>query len=356
MKERIAGLQAALPQDVDGALITSDVNRRYYTGFDSSAGTLLVSRKEALLIIDFRYYEAAREKIKGCRVLLQDKLGQQLREEAGKMGIRSLLVESDRVTIKQQRRLDEMLQGVRLLCDDRLADIISGQRSIKTADEVAFIERAQHISEDAFAKLLEELTPGMTEREAALRLEFLCRQLGSEGASFDFIVVSGPNGSRPHGEPTDRPIEKGELITFDFGAVVNGYHADMTRTVSLGSPDTLSLEICRVVYQAQQAAIKAVKEGVPCAEIDKTARDIIAAAGYGECFGHSTGHSVGLEIHEDPSFSPLSRAACKPGMVLSVEPGIYIEGKTGCRMEDLVLIAPNGCKNLNKSCADLIIL
>ena len=356
MKERIAALQSALPKDVDGALITSDVNRRYYTGFDSSAGTLLVSRTDALLVIDFRYFEAACEKIEGCRILLQDKLGQQLREEAGKMGIRSLLLESDRVTLKQHRRLDEMMEGIRLLDDDRLTDIIVAQRSIKSAEEVAFIEKAQHISEEAFAKLLEELSPGMTEREAALRLEFLCRQLGSEEASFDFIVVGGPNGSRPHGVPTDRPIQKGELITFDFGAVVNGYHADMTRTVSLGRSDELSLEICRVVYQAQCAAIKAVQEGVSCAEIDKTARDVISAAGYGKYFGHSTGHSVGLEIHEDPAFSPLSRAVCRAGMVLSVEPGIYIEGKTGCRMEDLVLITPNGCKNLNKSCADLIIL
>lgn len=356
MKERIAALQAALPKDADGALITSDVNRRYYTGFNSSAGTLLVSRTEALLIIDFRYYEAACEAVEGCRVLLQDKLGQQLREEAGKMGVRSLMIESDRVTVKQQRRLDEMLEGVRLCCDDRLADIITAQRSIKSAEEVAFIEKAQHISEEAFALLLKELKPGMTEKEVALRLEFLCRQLGSEEASFDFIVVSGPNGSRPHGVPTDRLIQKGELITFDFGAVVNGYHADMTRTVSIGQPDELSREICSVVYKAQRAAIEAVKEGMACSEIDKAARDIIVAAGYGECFGHSTGHSVGLEVHEDPGFSSLSRAVCKADMVLSVEPGIYIEGKTGCRMEDLVLITPNGCKNMNKSCADLIIL
>ncbi len=356
MKERIARLQAALPDGVDGALITSDVNRRYYTGFASSAGTLLVSRSDALFIIDFRYYEAAKEKISGCRIELQDKLGQQLRQAAAQMGIRSLLIESDRVTLKQQRRMDEMLEGVRLLGDDRLADIIAGQRSVKSKEEIEAIEKAQHISEDAFAKLLEEIRPGMTERELALRLEFLCRQMGSEGASFDFIVVSGPNGSRPHGEPTDRPVGRQELITFDFGAVVDGYHADMTRTVSIGRPDDFSMEICSIVYRAQQAAIAKVREGVPCADIDKAARDVIAAAGYGSCFGHSTGHSVGLEIHEDPSFSPLSRSVCRAGMVLSVEPGIYVEGRTGCRMEDLVLITENGCKNLNKSRADLIIL
>ena len=356
MEERIAQLQRSMPEDVDGALIVSEVNRRYYTGFPSSAGTLLVSRREAVLIIDFRYYEAACERISGCRVVLQDKLGAQLKEAAGAMGIRSLLVESDRVTLRQHRRLDEMLEGVRLVCDDRLADLISAQRSIKSAEEAAAIRRAQHISEDAFAKLLEELSPGMTEQEAALRLEFLCRQLGSEGASFDFIVVSGPNGSRPHGEPGPRPIGRGELITFDFGAVVEGYHADMTRTVCIGCPDSLSQEICDVVYKAQRAAIAAVKEGVPCAEVDRAARSVIEAAGYGKCFGHSTGHSVGLEIHEDPAFSPLSKAVCRSGMVLSVEPGIYIEGKTGCRMEDLVLIEPDGCQNLNKTCANLIIL
>jgi len=356
MEQRIAQLQALLPDGVDGALITSDVNRRYYTGFDSSAGTLLVSRTQALLVIDFRYYEAAKECVDGCEVLLQDKLGQQLKEAAAKIGIRTLLLESDRVTLRQHRRLDEMLEGVILLCDDRLSEIISGQRSIKSDDEVAAIEKAQHISEKAFARLLQEMAPGQTEKELALRLEFLCRQLGSEGASFDFIVVGGPNGSRPHGEPSDRPIKRGELITFDFGAVVQGYHADMTRTVSIGQPDALSQEICRVVYSAQRAAIDAIKEGVPCCQIDKIARDIIVDAGYGSCFGHSTGHSVGLEIHEDPNFSPLSKATACAGMVLSVEPGIYIEGKTGCRMEDLVLITADGSKNLNKSCADLIIL
>ncbi|MBQ8670000.1 MAG: aminopeptidase P family protein [Oscillospiraceae bacterium] len=356
MKERIARLQAALPEGVDGALITSDVNRRYYTGFPSSAGTLLISRSDALLVIDFRYYEAAKEKIKGCRVLLQDKLGQQLREAANAMGIRNLLVESDRLTLKQHRRMDEMLEGVILVDDDRLADIVALQRSIKSPQEVRAIEKAQHIAEDAFEKLLEEMAPGQTEQELALRLEYLSRQMGSEGPSFDFIVVSGPNGSRPHGVPGSRQIERGELITFDFGAVLDGYHSDMTRNVSIGRPDDLALEICRVVYSAQQAAIAAIKAGVNCADVDRAAREIIAQAGYGHCFGHSTGHSVGLEIHEDPAFSPLSRSVCRSGMILSVEPGIYLEGKTGCRMEDLVLIEENGCKNLNKSCSDLIIL
>lgn len=356
MKERIALLQQALPGDVDGALIVSEVNRRYFTGFPSDAGTLLISRREALLIIDFRYYEAACEQISGCRVVLQDKLGAQLKEAAGAMGLRSMLVESDRVTLRRQRRLDELMEGVRLVCDDRLADLISAQRSIKSEQEVSAITRAQHISEEAFGRFLQELAPGMTEQEAALRLEFLCRSLGSEGASFDFIVVSGPNGSRPHGVPGSRPMGKGELITFDFGAVVEGYHADMTRTVSMGRPDSLSLEICSVVWQAQQAAIAAAREGEACSAVDRAARRVIEDAGYGKCFGHSTGHSVGLEIHEDPSFSPLSKAVCRSGMVLSVEPGIYIEGKTGCRMEDLVLIGPEKCHNLNKTCSNLIIL
>ena len=356
MQERIARLQAALPADADGALIVSDVNRRYYTGFPSSAGTLLISRSDALFIVDFRYYEAAKETITGCRILLQDKLGQQLKEAAGSMGMRRLLAESDRITVKQMRRLDELAEGIQLICDDRLSDLISQQRSIKSAEEAAAIEKAQHIAEDAFAKLLEEMAPGQSERELALRLEYLCRQLGSEGASFDFIVVSGPNGSRPHGVPGARLIQRGELITFDFGAILNGYHSDMTRTVSLGRPDEQSMEICRVVQAAQQAAVSVIRDGVPCSDVDKAARDVIDSAGYGAYFGHSTGHSVGLEIHEDPAFSPLSRAVCRPGMVLSVEPGIYIEGKTGCRMEDLVLIGEDGCKNLNKSSSDLIIL
>ena len=356
MNERIQALQASLPQDVEGALILSDVNRRYFTGFPSTAGALLISRYDAVFIIDFRYFEAAREQVRGCRVELQDKLGEQLKAAAGKMGVRSLLVESDRVTLRQLRRYEELVPGVRMLGDDRLADLISHQRSIKSAEEIDSLERAQGIAEAGFQKLLEHVTPGRTESELALELEFLCRQMGSEGASFDFIVVSGPNASRPHGVPGSRRVQRGELITLDFGAVLNGYQSDMTRTISIGQPDALSQEICQVVYTAQQAAFAAIKPGVPCADVDKAARDVIAQAGYKECFGHSTGHSVGLEIHEEPGFSTLSRAACRAGMVLSVEPGIYLEGKTGCRMEDLALITPGGHKNLNKSSSSLIIL
>lgn len=356
MKERIERLQAALPEGIDAALITAQVNRRYYTGFPSSAGTLLVTREAAVFFIDFRYYEAAQRVISGCDVVLQGKLGQQLREAAEKYGVKTIGIETGYVTVEQAARFKEMLPNVTLLDDNRINDLILEQRRIKGEDEIQKILAAQQLSEQALEKLLPSIKPGKTERELALELEYTTLKLGSQRAAFDFIVVGGPNSALPHGVPGDRPLQKGDLVTIDFGSVVDGYCSDMTRTFAVGQPAGKGAEIYEVVLKAQLAALEAIAPGVRCADVDKIARDIITQAGYGEQFGHNLGHSLGLEVHESPSFGQANQELCRTGMVMSVEPGIYLAGCCGCRIEDLVVVTQDGVRNLNRFPKELMIL
>ncbi len=356
MELRIKSLVGALPDDVQGALITDDLARRYYTGFPSSAGVLIIGREGSVFFTDFRYIEAARQRISGCEVVMLEDRQTQLPKAAAKLGIESMLIQNDYVSIAQGVALGEMFSQCKLIDDGRLSKLIADQRCIKSPDEIASIHRAQQISEQALQEILPSIVPGKSEREIALELEFATRRLGSEGASFDFIAVAGKNASSPHGVPSEHKVQQGELLTLDFGSIVDGYHGDMTRTFAVGQPDELSREIYEVVLEAQLAALNVIGEGVPCAEVDRAARDVITKAGYGDAFGHGTGHSVGLAVHESPSFSQKSQEVCRAGMVLSVEPGIYIPGKTGCRIEDLVLITQDGHKNLNAFAKEITIL
>ncbi len=356
MKERIERLQAALPEGIDAALITAQVNRRYYTGFPSSAGTLLVTRGSCTFFIDFRYYEAAQRTITGCEVVLQGKLAQQLQEAAAKNGVQTVGIETGYTTVEQVARFKEMLPSVTLLEDNRLNNLILAQRRIKSEDEIQKILAAQQLSEQALEKLLPSIKAGKTERELALELEYTTLKLGSQRAAFDFIVVGGPNSALPHGVPGDRPLQKGDLITFDFGSVVDGYCSDMTRTLALGQPAGKGAEIYGIVLRAQLAALEAVGPGVCCADVDKVARDIIEQAGYGPRFGHNLGHGLGLEVHEAPSFGQANQELCQPGMVMSVEPGIYLAGCCGCRIEDLVVVTEQGMRNLNRFPKELMVL
>ena len=215
--------------------------------------------------------------------------------------------------------------------------------------------RDRALTEDGFAHILDYIRPGRTERDVALELEFYIRRQGAEAAAFDFIVVSGANTSLPHGVPTEKPIGSGEFVTMDFGAVVEGYHSDMTRTVAVGAVSEEQERVYDIVLQAQLAALSVLKPGLPCLKGDAAARDVIAAAGFGDCFGHGTGHGVGVEIHEQPRLSPSARGQeLQAGNVVTVEPGIYIEGKFGVRIEDMAAITESGCENLTKSPKTLI--
>ena len=210
--------------------------------------------------------------------------------------------------------------------------------------------------EAAFDEILNFIKVGVTEREIALELNRLMFEFGAEDLSFDTIVLSGANTSMPHGVPSEKKVQSGEFVLMDYGAVYNGYHSDMTRTVCVGEPDEEMLKVYDIVLSAQEAAIEKAKAGIIGCDLDKIARDIIERSGYGNCFGHSLGHGVGLEIHEKPNASPNYKLPLNEGAVVTVEPGIYIAGKFGVRIEDFVILTENGCKNLTKSAKSLITL
>ena len=228
-------------------------------------------------------------------------------------------------------------------------------RAVKSDDEIKQIKAAQFITDKAFTHILDYIDSSKTERDIALEIEYYMKKQGAEKIAFDLIVVSGANGSMCHGVPGDKKIQHGDFITMDIGAVINGYHSDMTRTVAYGAVSEEQENVYQTVLKAQLAAIDAVKAGIPCNVVDKAARDIIDAK-YPDAFGHTTGHAVGLEIHEWPYFAPSCQVITKPGMVLTVEPGIYLEGKFGVRIEDMVLIEESGCENLTHSTKELLIL
>lgn len=354
---KLETLMKNIPEGTDAVIIDSVCNRLYYTGMHSSDGTLLITRGQAYFIIDFRYIEAARKTAAaGFEVILQDKLGEQLLGLIEKHSIKTVGIESGCLTVDGFLRLKKMLPDCEIIMDDRLTKLITAQRMCKDDAELSYIKAAQELTDKSFTYILDFIKPGMSEREIALELEFYSRKLGSEGASFDFIVVAGKNSSLPHGVPTDYRVQKGDFLTMDFGCMVSGYHSDMTRTIAIGEPSGDMKELYETVLRANRESMAAIRAGVMCRDIDKIARDIIDRAGYAGCFGHGLGHSVGIEIHEEPRFNKICDTITASGTVMTVEPGIYIEGKFGCRIEDMVYITENGCINLTKSEKELIVI
>jgi Xaa-Pro aminopeptidase len=352
----LLNLQKNLPQNLDCAIIFSEHNRRYFTGFDSSDGILFVTRGVAYFLVDFRYIEAAKSNIKGCEIVLLIDKSKQLLEFSQQYNVNTCGIEAFELHVATLARLKKDLPQVIFDETNELNIIIENLRMIKSVDELENIRQAQHITDAAFEHIITYIKSGMTERQVALELEYFIKLNGASRGSFDFIVVSAENSSLPHGVPTDRRLQNGDIITMDFGAVYNGYCSDMTRTVVIGSVTEKQKQVYNTVLQAQQAAEKAIKSGEKCNKIDKTARDIIDNAGYKGCFGHGLGHSVGLLIHEEPRFSPSCNKTLEKNMVMTVEPGIYLEKQFGVRIEDLIIVTENGCENLTKSPKELIII
>ncbi len=353
---RIQKLIAKLPEDVDAALITSTVNRYYLTGMRSTAGHLLVTRDGGYAIFDFRYIEAARKAVKDCEVILQDKLEEQLAELANKHNVRRLALEITYQTVGEMNHFKEIFPEAEILTDDRVDKAILELRKIKDETELDAIRKAQSITDKSFSEMLSFIKAGMTERQIAAELEYRLKKNGADGLAFDTICVAGPNSSMPHGVPGDRPVQAGDFLTMDFGAAYAGYCSDMTRTVAIGHVTEEMEKVYDLVLKAQLASIAKIAPGVPCVEVDAAARDMIYGAGYEGCFGHGTGHSLGIQIHEEPRFSSISKADCEAGIVMSVEPGVYLSGRFGCRIEDIVVITENGCEDLTHSPKELIIL
>jgi len=351
---RLARLRSGLRErGVDGILVFGLENMRYLSGFTGDSGALLISATEAILVTDFRYVEQAREEAPDFRLVRHEDFFETLAGEVRGLGLGSLAYEGDTVSVRRFARLQETLPGVAWVDQNGL---VEGLRAVKDAQELALIEEAAAIADRAFTHILDYVREGAAEREIALELEWYLKR-HSEGPAFPSIVASGPRGALPHAQPGEKELRRGELVVLDFGAIVNGYHSDMTRTVAVRSADERSREIYEIVLRAQLAGLEAVRPGKTGREVDAVARDVIAAAGYGEYFGHGLGHGVGLAIHEDPPrLSPRGEVTLVENMVVTVEPGIYLPGFVGVRIEDLVVVTAAGARRLSQSPKDFLVV
>ena len=337
---RIARLRRIMQErGIDTLLVTQHENVRYLTGFTGSAGSVLIGASgRPVLITDFRYQEQAKAETSGAKLLIQKKDHVSTIKAAADLFDTDILwFDESSMTLDRLRALRKQklrLRGVK----DPVAEI----RREKDAVELTLIRRAIRRAEEAFCELSPRIRAGTTEQELGVRLEMLIREKGSRRAAFDIIVASGRNGAMPHASVSGRRLRAGDLVTFDFGAEADGYYSDITRTVCVGRPNTRQREVHGLVLHAQQNAIHAVRPGIACADIDRAARALIEKAGHGKQFGHATGHGIGLMVHEAPTIAALSKGEIREGMVFTVEPGVYIAGWGGVRIEDMVLATKNG--------------
>lgn len=355
IKNRITTLQESL-KDNEGFIVSNPSNRFYLTGFNSSAGMILITKNTADFLIDFRYFEKAKKEITSCNVILSNKIWEQIGDILKVGKIEKLYTETSTISLGDFFALRDNLKGIQISEDDKIEKLLKSLRAVKSNEELAVMRQAQALTDEAFEYILNYIRVGKTERAIALELEFYMRKRGSEGTAFDSIVVSGDNSSLPHGTPGDRIISKGDFLTMDFGARINGYCADMTRTVAVGQISEKQRLVYDTVLKAQLEALKQIKAGAVCKNIDKIARDIIENGDFKGCFGHALGHSVGIDVHESPAFNTRDKTVLKSGMVLSVEPGIYIENEFGVRIEDVIAVTDSGCEIFTKSDKQLIIL
>ncbi len=336
-------------------LICTETNRRYLSSFKSSLGYLLICSLGNFLFVDGRYYEAAVSKANSdIKVVLLSRLSKQLGDLLKRFKIKTLYTETE-ITVGFLLSIKNVLH-----CDivpsEELSHFLLISRSVKERREIDNIISAQRIAERAYGNVLNIIKEGISEREIALELDYQMQKMGSEGISFETIAVSGENSALPHGVPTERLLRKGDFLTLDFGAIVNGYHSDMTRTVAIGYASDEMQEIYSLVLSAQEAAINKIAVGVDCKSVDAAARDIITHKGYAGNFNHSTGHGVGLDIHEYPTLSQRNNEALLENQVVTVEPGVYLPSKFGVRIEDMIVVGRNINENLTKCEKKLIIL
>jgi Xaa-Pro aminopeptidase len=354
MNRRIEKLCRAMNEaDIDGALITGLANVRYFTGFTGDESMALIDKGHCVFLTDFRYTEQAGNECEGFEVIEPEaaKPFSTVDRLCAEWGVKRLWVEEEDISLDRYRKLSGAMPDVLLMPNEGAVKSIRG---IKEPEEIEAIRRAQEIAEKGLTHLLGYIKPGMTEQEAALELEFYTRREGSDGMSFPTIVAAGPHGAMPHAQLSDRMIQDGDMIVLDFGCRWGGYCSDMTRTVVMGKATDEMKKIYDLVLRAQEAALTGLKAGISEVAGDQLAREIIDGAGYAAQFGHGLGHGVGLEIHEAPRLSPLAKGVLEEGMVVTVEPGIYLPGKFGVRIEDFVVIKKDGIENLTKAPKELI--
>ncbi len=354
MNIRYEKLRKAMEErGLDAIWVTSPANHLYFSGFDNPDGWMLITKETAYVFADFRYIEAAKKESFPACTVIQPKggRGDYLLPLLAEAGVHTMGYEDLNLTCRAFHALQADLADVELA---PLGTLLEEIRSVKTEAEIEKIVKAQRIAEAALDHVLKMLHYNMTEIEVAAELEYFMKKNGSEKPSFDTIAVSGTASALPHGVPRNVKLEKG-FLTMDFGATVDGYHSDMTRTVAIGRADAEMKRLYQTVLNAQEAALSAIAEGKKNADMDKVARDIIDGAGYKGCFGHSLGHGVGLLVHEMPNLSPMSgERTLKTNEIVTVEPGIYIEGKYGCRIEDMAVVLPRGIRNLMAAPKELI--
>lgn len=335
---------------IDGILISEASNRRYLSGFVGTAGFLLITEKDAVLATDFRYVEQTASQAPGFRVERIRAGSDWLPKLAGDLGIRRLGFEADNVTVAQLERFREAIKKSEPAVELAGTNGITLElRSIKDAGELELLQRSIAIADEAFDEVSERVRPGMTEAEVAWEIELAVRGRGAEAVSFDTIVGAGENGALPHHRAAERAIAAGEPIVIDMGARYQGYCSDLTRTIILGRPDAKFRRIYDTVLGAQLTAIETLAAGMTGADCDRLARTVIETAGHGEEFGHSLGHGVGLDVHESPGVGPTSKNVLEDGMVFTVEPGIYLSGWGGVRIEDVVVLEKGRARVLSRA-------
>lgn len=355
MSKRINKLREELAQLGADAFITEKAENRFYlSGFTGSTAWVIVTAEDSFLVTDFRYVEQAQEQAPDFKVINNERkavdcMARLLKEN----GVNRLAFEAGSVSFQTYSDWSKAFDSVEMVPTNGLVEKI---RMFKDESEMVIIREAVRIAEAAFEHIQGFIRPGVREVEVALELEYFMRKQGASGSAFDMIVASGARGALPHGRASEKVIQAGEMVTLDFGAAYKGYNSDITRTLSVGEPDPKLKEIYDIVLRAQLAGLQALQPGVSCKDADAATRDIITAAGYGDAYGHSAGHGLGLEVHEMPGLSTVSTYVLEPGMLVTMEPGIYVSGLGGVRIEDDVWITADGHENLNKSTKELLIL
>ena len=350
--EKYLGL---LNEEVNGLLLTSRYSRYYGAEFDIAEGVAVVSKAGCRYFTDSRYIESAQNGIQGFEVIMVDRANpysKLLNEAIADFGITALGYEEAYLTVAELRTYEEKLNAKLVPFHDAIYDL----RAVKEEWELDLMRKAQEITDDAFSEVLGKIHTGMTEKQLQAELIYCLLKNGADGLSFDPIVVSGPNTSLPHGVAGDRVIQDGDFVTMDFGAMYKGYCADMTRTVAVSYVTDEMEKVYMTVLAAQKAGIEASHAGVIDKEVDAAARKVIEDAGYGEYFGHGYGHSLGMEVHESPSPSPSGERPLLENMIASAEPGIYLPGKFGVRIEDVIIFKEGGCEDITNSPKNLIVV
>jgi Xaa-Pro aminopeptidase len=352
IKDRISRLRQRFAEyEIDGILISQPENRRYLSGFDGSAGYLVITAEDQILATDFRYLEQAKRQAPSYRLfVITGAVKDWLPGLISAAKVKRLGFEAEHITFSLHHRFSDIISAsgfsLRLI---PTTELVAYLRAIKEPEEIELITRAAALSDGAFEYVAEIIQPGMREQDVGWELEKFLRSNGSEAVPFEIMVASGPNAALPHARASTRPINRGEPIILDLGARVNGYSSDLSRTIFPGEPEATFAEIYRVVLEAQMTAITAIKEGMTGEEADRTARRVIEKAGYGEAFGHSLGHGIGLASHESPRLGPNATEVLVNGMVFTIEPGIYLSGRGGVRIEDIAVMENGKLRIISQS-------